>query len=90
MFDRMRMRLGVALGVLFLVGPLSDLRDESLATGTKVALALGVALFVAVYLSLLPPASWLVRLGSYAVPGALALLPAIALGALAIWSRQGV
>ena len=81
--ERTRMRLGVALGVLFLVGPLSDLRDEPLAAGTRIGLALGLALFVAIYLSLLPPAGWLVRRGAAAVFGALALLPVIATALLA-------
>ena len=81
--ERTRMRLGVALGVLFLVGPLSDLRDEPIAAGTRLGLALGLALFVATYLSLLPPAGWLVRRGAAAVFGALALLPVIATALLA-------
>ena len=71
------------LGLLFLAGPLSDLWDESLATATRVALALGVALFVAIYLTVLPPARWLACRGPVAVVGALALLPAIAIVLLA-------
>jgi hypothetical protein len=50
----MRARLGVALGLLFLVGALGDLLDEELAAAHKAALLLGVAVFVALYASLLP------------------------------------
>jgi len=77
------MRLGVALGALFLVGPLSDLRDEPIDAGTRIGLALGLALFVAVYLALLPPPGWLVRRGRTALFGAIALLAAIAVALLA-------
>ena len=38
---------GVALGVLFLAGPISDLGDESLEPSLRIALGVGVALFVA-------------------------------------------
>ena len=55
--ERTRMRLGVALGVLFLVGPLSDLRTSRSRRGSGSGSALGLALFVATYLSLLPPAA---------------------------------
>jgi two-component system sensor histidine kinase DesK len=81
--ERVRIRLGVALGVLFLAGPVSDIADESLVTGTQVVLAIGVALFVAVYMSILPPVSWLSRRGPAAILGALALLPVIAIVLLA-------
>ena len=81
--EKLRMRAGIVLGLLFLAGPLSDLWDESLATATRVALALGVALFVAIYLTVLPPARWLACRGPVAVVGALALLPAIAIVLLA-------
>jgi two-component system, NarL family, sensor histidine kinase DesK len=76
-------RLGVALGVLFLIGPVSDLGDDSLGSDTRIALSLGVALFIAIYLSVVPPARWLYRHGPIAVIGALALLPAIASALLA-------
>ena len=81
--EKLRMRAGIVLGLLFLAGPLSDLWDESLATATRIALTLGVALFVAIYLTVLPPARWLARRGPAAVVGALALLPAIAVVLLA-------
>jgi two-component system, NarL family, sensor histidine kinase DesK len=81
--EKLRMRAGIVLGLLFLAGPLSDLWDESLATATRIALTLGVTLFVAIYLTVLPPARWLARRGPAAVVGALALLPAIAVVLLA-------
>lgn len=79
----MRVRLGVLLGVLFLIGPVSDLGDDSLGSGTRVALGLGVALFVAIYLSVVPPANWIFRRGYSAVIAALVLLPALAVVLLA-------
>ena len=69
--------------MLFLIGPVSDLGGESLVPGAQIAFALGVALFVAIYLSVVPPARWLHRHGPAAVLGALALLPAIAIVLLA-------
>jgi two-component system, NarL family, sensor histidine kinase DesK len=76
--DRMRARLGVLLGLLFLAGPLSDLFGHSYATAHLIGLLVGLALFVALYVSLLPPAPWLSRLGPRAATLALALLPVIA------------
>ena len=81
--EKLRMRAGIVLGLLFLAGPLSDLWDESLATATRIALTLGLALFVAIYLTVLPPARWLACRGPAAIVGALALLPAIAIVLLA-------
>jgi two-component system sensor histidine kinase DesK len=81
--DRMRARLGVLLGLLFLAGPLSDLFGHSYATAHLVWLLVGLALFVALYVSLLPPAPWLSRLGPRVATLALALLPAIAVVLLA-------
>jgi two-component system, NarL family, sensor histidine kinase DesK len=83
MLEKVRVRLGVALGVLFLIGPASDLGDDSLGSGTRVGLAVGFALFVAIYLSLVPPARWIFRRGRRTMYGALALLPAIAIVMLA-------
>jgi two-component system, NarL family, sensor histidine kinase DesK len=75
---RLRARAGVLLGLLFLAGPLSDLFAHSYSAAHRAMLLTGLALFVAIYVSLLPPAAWLVRLGPNAVPAALALLPLIA------------
>jgi two-component system, NarL family, sensor histidine kinase DesK len=76
-------RGGVVLGLLFLAGPLLDLLDESLAAAHLAALLLGLALFVAIYLSLLPPSDWLERLGPEGTVVALGLLPVIAIALLA-------
>src|SRR5262245_49632490 len=73
-----RARVGVLLGLLFLGGPLADLFRESLGAAHLAALLLGLALFVAFYLSLLPPAAWLERLGPEAPLIVLGLLPVIA------------
>ena len=81
--EKLRIRAGVALGVLFLAGPVSDLGDEALDPSLRVGLGVGVALFIAVYMSVLPPTRWLSRRGAVAVTGALALLPVIAIALLA-------
>jgi two-component system, NarL family, sensor histidine kinase DesK len=78
-FSRRRARIGVLLGVLFLAGPLSDLLEQSLGPAHLAGLLFGLALFVALYLSLLPPAAWLSRLGPEANLLVLALLPLIAI-----------
>jgi two-component system sensor histidine kinase DesK len=57
------MRVGIALGLLFLTGPVFDLAHQSTGDAERAVHAAGLALFVALYLSLLPPARWLVRLG---------------------------
>jgi two-component system sensor histidine kinase DesK len=88
--DRMRLptllwiKFGVALGLLFLAGPISDLADSALPAGRVAGLAAALGLFVVVYWSLLPPANWLARRGDVWVYGALALLPAIAIATLAV------
>jgi two-component system, NarL family, sensor histidine kinase DesK len=77
--DRLRMRFGVALGLLFLIGPISDLAGASLSPARKAGIAVATALFIALYWSLLPPARWLKRRGDERVMAALALMPAIAI-----------
>src|SRR5262245_6009837 len=73
-----RARVGVLLGLLFLAGPIADLVRSS--SGWELAgLSLGLAAFVALYASLLPPSRWLCRLGADASLLALALLPVIAI-----------
>jgi two-component system, NarL family, sensor histidine kinase DesK len=73
-----RARLGVLLGLLFLAGPLSDLFGESLGPAHLAALLLGLGVFVALYVSLLPESAWLSRRGPEAALVALGLLPVIA------------
>jgi two-component system sensor histidine kinase DesK len=80
--SRIRIRLGVLVGVLFLAGPLSDLLQRSLSPAHEAALLLGLALFVAVYLALMPPIRWFERHGQATLLGALGLLPAIAIALL--------
>src|SRR5262245_13417146 len=77
-----RARGGVLLGLLLLAGPLADLARGSYAPWHLALLLLGLAAFVALYLSLLPPSRWLTRLGPRAALLALALLPAIAIALL--------
>jgi two-component system sensor histidine kinase DesK len=81
--SRARARGGVVLGLLFLAGPLSDLLDEPLGGLHLAALLFGLGVFVALYLSLLPPSPWLSRLGPEAGLLALFLLPVIAIVLLA-------
>ncbi len=78
----MRIRLGVALGLLYLVGPISDLADASVTTGQLVGISIGLTAFVALYWSLLPPAEWLTRRGYRWILGGLAVLPVIAVALL--------
>src|SRR5262245_53483953 len=79
---RPRARYGVVLGLLFLGGPLADLFRADLGRGHRLALLAGTALFVAAYVSLLPPAPWLRRRGPTAMTLVLAALPAIAIALL--------
>jgi two-component system sensor histidine kinase DesK len=78
-----RIRAGVALGVLFLAGTISDIGDESVGPSLRIALGVGIALFIGIYMSVLPPVRWLSRRGPGAVIAALALLPVIAITLLA-------
>jgi two-component system, NarL family, sensor histidine kinase DesK len=80
--SRRRARIGVVLGLLFLAGPVSDLLDSSLGTAHLAALLIGLCVFVALYLSLLPPSPWLERRGPGATLLALGLLIVIAIALL--------
>jgi len=75
---RVRMRAGVLLGLLFLVGAAVDLAHQSSGDPQRAARAAGLATFVALYVSLLPPASWVVRLGAGAPQAGVAVLAALA------------
>lgn len=79
---RMRARFGVVVGLLFLAGPLSDLLGADLGPGHLAALLLGTALFVAAYVSLLPPSPWVMR-RPYAIPALLASMPVLAIALIA-------
>jgi two-component system, NarL family, sensor histidine kinase DesK len=82
LLHRMRIRLGVLLGLLYVVGPISDLADASLTTGQVAGISFGLAAFVALYWSLMPPGDWLTRHGYRWILGGVALLPVIAIALL--------
>jgi two-component system sensor histidine kinase DesK len=75
-------RLGVILGLLYLIGPIADLVRADLSPAHKAGIAVGLAAFVALYLSLLPPAGWLRRRDPRWLTGVLLLLPALAIAQL--------
>jgi two-component system sensor histidine kinase DesK len=75
---RMRMRVGTILGLLFLIGPAVDLAHQHTADGALAARAAGLAVFVWLYASLLPPSPWVVRLGAHAHRAGIVGLAAIA------------
>jgi two-component system sensor histidine kinase DesK len=76
---RLRIRVGVVLGLLFLIGPISDLADAPLGDVHLALLAAGLAAFVVLYVLLLPPSPLLLRLSPDAPYVALALLGALAI-----------
>jgi two-component system sensor histidine kinase DesK len=76
---RLRARAGVAFGLLFLVGPLTDLVHRSIGPGHRAALLVGLAVFVFLYISMLPPSPWLADDHSRTAVAALLLLPVIAI-----------
>jgi two-component system sensor histidine kinase DesK len=82
LLHRMRIRLGVLLGLLYVVGPISDLADASLSPGQVAGISFGLAAFVALYWSLMPPGDWLTRHGYRWILGGVALLPVIAIALL--------
>src|SRR5262245_51386690 len=71
-------RVGPALGLLFLIGPLADLADEPGPAARTAAIALVLVAFAALYLALLPPTRRLAARGPRAILGAVALLAALA------------
>jgi two-component system, NarL family, sensor histidine kinase DesK len=71
----LRIRGGQVLGLLYLIGPLSDLSDASVSSSRRAAIIAVFVAFVAVYLLVLPPVRALERRGEGAVYAALALLP---------------
>ena len=80
---RLRARLGVVIGLLFLGGPLSDLFRGSFGTEHLAALLLGTAAFVVAYVLLMPPTPLLTRHGPKAVMVVLASMPVLAVALLA-------
>jgi hypothetical protein len=75
-------RAGQALGLLFLIGPVSDLVSSSDAPARKAVIAVVLAAFVALYLAVWPVARPLRQRGANATRTALLLLAA--LGALTL------
>jgi two-component system sensor histidine kinase DesK len=79
-----RLRVGQLLGLLFLIGPLTDLADSSQSPARVAAILITLAAFVALYVVLLPPIGPLARRGTRAIGGGLALLAALAALMLAL------
>jgi two-component system sensor histidine kinase DesK len=75
---RVRSRIGVVIGLLFLGGPLADLLNEDLGPGHLAALLLGTGLFVVAYALLMPPSPWLARRGPAAMVLVLGSMPLLA------------
>jgi two-component system sensor histidine kinase DesK len=80
----LRIRIGVAIGLLFLIGPLSSLSNAGLSTDRTWAIVVLTAVFVLVYALVLPSSAVLARLGRGSVAGPLAALTAIAIAVLAL------
>jgi two-component system sensor histidine kinase DesK len=74
----LRIRLGVAIGLLFLIGPLSGLSSAGLSTWQTYAIIGCSAAFILVYALLLPPSPLLRRLGRAQVVAPLGALIALA------------
>ena len=73
-----RFRVGQLLGLLFLIGPLTDLAGSGLSAVAKAAALAAVAAFAALYVALLPPVGVLGRRGSRAIGFAVVLLAGLA------------
>jgi two-component system, NarL family, sensor histidine kinase DesK len=86
--ERLRMRAGQVLGLLFLLGPVSDLADEPITRAQTVAIAVALAGFVALYLALLPPVAAIARHGPRGLWSALGVLAALALLTLVLGAPQ--
>jgi two-component system, NarL family, sensor histidine kinase DesK len=78
-----RARLGVALGLLFLIGPLSDLLGQDISRVHRAILLAGLALFVVLYLTVVPAGGWFDRFGERGLFAALGLLAVLAVALLA-------
>jgi two-component system sensor histidine kinase DesK len=79
-----RIRIGVAIGLLFLIGPLTGLGDADLDRAQQSAIVFGTALFIVIYALLLPGSALLSRLGRAEVWAPLTALGTIAVVVLAI------
>ncbi len=77
-----RFRAGQLLGLLFLIGPVSDLAGADLTPPAKAAIGCLLAAFAALYVVLLPPVSALA--GGFRARGAVGVLAGLAALALAL------
>jgi two-component system sensor histidine kinase DesK len=71
-------RAGLLLGLLFLIGPISDLANGEYSPARTTAIAVSLAAFVALYLGLLLPTPLVLRWGQPGIWTGLVLLAAIA------------
>jgi two-component system sensor histidine kinase DesK len=84
----LRARIGATIGLLFLAPAVSDLVRVPLAPWRLAVSAAALAAFVALYLTLLPPARWIQCRWRYAMPAGIAGLGALAVGSLAAGAPQ--
>jgi two-component system sensor histidine kinase DesK len=84
----LRIRIGQILGLLYLIGPLSDLGDASLGPVRVTAIGLAVAAFVVLFLALLPPLPAIACRGERAIGLGLALLGLTAVLVIALGAPQ--
>lgn len=79
---RLALRVSVLLGLLYLSAPISDLAHDSLPTIQLAGISVGLAAFVAIYWSLMPPIRRLAERDDRWTLIALGTLPVIAIGLL--------
>jgi two-component system sensor histidine kinase DesK len=79
-----QIRAGQLLGLLFLIGPLSDLTRDGPGGARLAAIVVALALFVGLYVVLLPPPSWIACRGMGGLLAGLAALAVLAGVALAL------
>jgi two-component system, NarL family, sensor histidine kinase DesK len=84
----LRIRAGQVLGLLFLIGPVSDLAGASLPPARRAAITAILVAFVVVYLALLPPAAPIRRRGARGIAGGLVLLALLEAAALALGAPE--
>ncbi len=83
-----RIRIGVAIGLLFLIGPIADLLGNPRGSVRTTAILLGTGVFVLIYGLLLPASPLLRRLGRAELLGPLAALAVLAIAVLAIGAPE--
>lgn len=79
----LRVRAGIGLGLLFLIGPAADLLRASFSPERTALIWAGFGAFVALYVLLLVPPRWSRRAGAEATVAALGAMLAIAIALLA-------